>query len=108
MAAQEQREMELWIGYSDYECHHGALVANAVTTVTFEDNVASVLVENFDATNPIWFTVDGVAPTADGSGDTGNEMIRVRPSGTFGFDKRGVTVRLISAGASEYQVIGLR
>lgn len=103
------RHSNLWSGYGDYEVRRGTLVASTVTTLTFSDDIVSVAIEHMGAVaNDIYVTLDGTTPTVDGSGDTGFKMLRVKQNAKLSVDKSTKTVKLISAGVADFQVIGLR
>lgn len=110
-----QSHSNLWSGFEEYEVHRGTLVANVVTTITFVGTCVSVEVEHIgNVTNDIFFTLGGGggaaadAPTVAGTSDTNNRMVRLEDSKTKALDKRCSTVKLISAGAVAFQVIGLK
>lgn len=103
----------LWRGYSEYEAHRATLAINTVDTVEFSEVAGVIVITNYDGANDLFVTLSSdpdpanlTNPTQDGSGDTNNEMIRVQ-AGDFELAHATKVVKLISAAASAYQVVGL-
>jgi len=84
---------------------HGTLVSSTVATVTLDGEYSAVKVTNLTGgSDPIFFTVDGSAPT-DAGEDTYSVAALAGASRTVGVSVTGTTVvRLISAGTPEYTV----
>ncbi len=86
---------------------HSTLVADTVTTVTFDTNFGRVEVLNVDGAAAVYFRVDGVAPTVAG---TGSHVLPAAigslevADGTSG---QATVVKLISAGTPKVSVRGL-
>ncbi len=84
---------------------HNTLTADTVDTVTLGDrNYDQVMVTNRSGGNPIYFRVDGTAPTVEGD-DTFVVAASAWAHKTIGLpDKESLQVKLISAGAEDYSV----
>lgn len=85
---------------------HATLVANTVTTLTFDTDFRHVEVTNVDGAAAVYFRFDGTAPTVEGTG------CHVLPAavGSVEIEPRtaGVTVcKLISSGTPKVSVRGV-
>ncbi len=86
---------------------HATLVADTVTTITFDANFGRVEVLNVDGAAAVYFRVDGTAPTVAGAGShvlpaaIGSLEIADQTSG------QNTVVKLISAGTPKVSVRGL-
>lgn len=82
---------------------HATLVANVVTTLTFDYDAGEVEVLNVDGAAAVYVRTDGVAPTVRGTGcdvlpaAIGVVSLKVRTDGP-------TVVKLISAGSPEVSV----
>lgn len=87
------------------DSEHNTLVAATATTVTLDQDYSEVsIVHHGDAADPVYFTVDGAAPTVAGAGTdvvlSGGYVVTSAPGGS------GATVvQLISAGTPTVSVI---
>lgn len=85
---------------------HATLVADTVTTITFDADLDTVEVLNLTGTAEVWFKFGGAAPTVGGAGchvlPAAIGAVDVRPKTT------GVTVlKLISSGTPKVSARGL-
>lgn len=87
--------------YTVNRAKSATLTISTVDTVTFPAAYPYLMVEvvNRDATNPIFFTADGTAPTV-----AGDDCFCVAPSQTVRMGFPGGAVKVISAAASPYTV----
>lgn len=85
---------------------HVTLTANAVTTVTLDDDYEQIEVLSVDGAAAIYFTIDGADPTIEGNGCS------VLPAAIGGLTLNspaevGTVVKLISAGTPKVSVRGI-
>lgn len=98
----------LWRGFPAVREKRGTLVADTTTTVTLTDlglyEASSVEVINDGATTDIYVTLDGTAPTSDGTGADAVKMFSVHPGESRTFDAAPTEVKLRSSGIPSFRL----